>query len=354
MRSELEQLEQIDQYLSGKMSASEVASFEQQMNADPALKSMVTDQEILIQTVARKALMAEINAVAGITAGAGAGAAAGWGITQWLITSLAIIGAGVGGYFIYDSFQNDELLVADSNEMVTVEQEVPAPDTGSIFSFALEEGIDEYEIFEENDIVENNQRSGSINSGVQKGDNKTDIPTLNNEPKIDNKALKDFLENDEKVELESQQPVHSMTKNRKATFPGGIMKMKAFFKKELRYPRTPKDKGLSGTVKVTFLVSADGKLAELDSDCFIMKDEFGKPLNTLKFAGNGKSRKIFEDQAERIFRISAPWTPATNSEGNPVLSEQTWYVNFDQSGESSVYQLEEDRQVTPSVITKEN
>lgn len=342
MRSELEQLEQIDQYLSGKMSATDAASFEKQMNADPALNAMVKDQQLLIQTVSRQALMAEINSVAGIGSGA---AAAGWGVTQWLLSSLAIIGVGVGGYFIFNSFQNDETLGENLDELVEVEQEIPAPDTGSIFSFALEEGLDEYE--DDYAIVETS--IGDANASINTGN-----PSLeNNDPEVNQqiippiKVIKDEVKNDpkkdEKNDLEGQQPVHNMDKNRFATFPGGIMDMKAFFKKEMRYPRTPKDKGLSGTVKVTFLVTADGKIGELDSDCFILKDEFGKPLNTLKFAGNGKSRKIFEDQAERIFRISAPWTPATNSQGNPVLSEQVWYVNFDLKGESSFYQLEEDR-----------
>ena len=350
MRSELEQLEQIDQYLSGKMSAEDAASFEQQMNADPSLKSMVNDQQLLIQTVARKALMAEINSVAGI--GAGAGAASTWGVTQWLLSSFALIAVGVGGYFIYDSFQTEELIADNTDEVVEIEQEVPAPDTGSIFSFALEEGLDEYEEVYEDIEGGSNDVNTNINTGnkiIERND-PTVIPTISNPPKVE---IKDPIVSDKKGEdkkiIESQQPKHNMDKNRSATFPGGIMKMKAFFKKELRYPRTPKDKGLAGTVKVTFLVSADGKIGELDSDCFIMKDEFGKPLNTLKFAANGKSRKIFEDQAERIFRISSPWTPATNSEGNPVLSEQTWYVNFDLKGESSIYQLEEDR-----VIKTEN
>lgn len=55
--------------------------------------------------------------------------------------------------------------------------------------------------------------------------------------------------------------------------------------------------------------------------------------------------KIFEDKSERIFRISQPWKPATSSEGNSTLSEQTWYVNFDLKGESSIYQLEDDNNV---------
>jgi hypothetical protein len=347
MRLELEQLEQIDQYLSGKMSSTEVATFEQQMNADPALKSMVNDQQLLIQTVARRALMAEINGVAGL----GAGASAGWGLTQWLLSSLAIIGFGIGGYFIYDSLQTDELLVDKVDEIVVIEQEIPAPDTGSIFSFALEEGLDEYE----DNIEYSNGYSSSIelgNPAIEKNDPKMTTPKLipqkveKMEPKLEPK-------NDTKKLFEGQQPVHNMDENRSASFPGGIMKMKAFFKKEMRYPRTPKDKGLSGTVKVTFLVTADGKIGELDSECFIIKDEFGKPLNTLKFAANGKSRKIFEGQAERIFRMSSPWTPATNSQGNPVLSEQAWYVNFDLKGESSIYQLEEDRVIGPANVIQE-
>jgi len=345
MRSELETLEQIDQYLGGKMTAENAASFKAEIAADPKLQSLVKDQQLLIQTVNRQALMAEINSVAGLGAAGGAAGAAGWGIAQWAITALVVAVVGVGGYFIYDNYQSEDLPVDSSEEFLAENSiEVVASDTGDIISFSMEDGLDsdlnEDEISEYvEDKVDDHTDDKNVSSddNIDRNDNvNTMVPfvTANDVNAVNN--------NDKDEKDLSQTPVHNVAKNRKATFPGGLLKMKEFFKKEMRYPRTPRDKGLAGTVKVNFLVTADGKIMELSSNCFILKDAEGLKLSQFKFSSNGKSRRIFEEKAEGIFRKSSPWTPATNAEGNPTLSEQTWYVNFDLNGESSIYQLEDD------------
>lgn len=348
MRSELEQLEHIDQYLSGKLSADQAASFESEMAKDPALNSLVKEQELLIKTVNRKALMAEINAVAGM--GAGATGATAWGITQWLITGAVVIGVGVASVLVFNAMNSDQEeqlpLVTEQTEELTEEDEVLSPkDTGDYFAFTLGESpieeadfIDEQAAKEDANVTQTNQ-----NPTLEKTDKKGLMVPLTD---LNDIANKDKKESDTKLHQEKQQPVHNVDRNRRATFPGGLEMMKAFFQKELLYPRTPKDKGLSGTVRVKFLVTAEGEITELRSECFILKDIEGLRLSDWKFASNGKSRRIFEDRAERIFRISQPWTPATNSEGNPVLSEQIWYVNFDLNGESSIYQLEDDKKTS--------
>ncbi|OIQ36628.1 MAG: hypothetical protein BM555_02390 [Crocinitomix sp. MedPE-SWsnd] len=345
MRSELETLEQIDQYLGGKMTAENAASFKAEIAADPKLQSLVKDQQLLIQTVNRQALMAEINSVAGLGAAGGAAGAAGWGIAQWAITALVVAVVGVGGYFIYDNYQSEDLPV-DSSEEFLAENSVEefASDTGDIISFAMEDGLDselEEEVIDANVDHEVTDRSDGGNISVDKNIDRND--NVNTMVPFVTANDVNAVNNNEKDEKDlSQTPVHSVAKNRKATYPGGLLKMKEFFKKEMRYPRTPRDKGLAGTVKVNFLVTADGKIMELASNCFILKDAEGLKLSQFKYSSNGKSRRIFEDKAEAIFRKSSPWTPATNAEGNPTLSEQTWYVNFDLKGESSIYQLEED------------
>lgn len=341
MRSDLEILEQIDLYLGGKMSTADAAAFKAKIAANPELQSMVNSQELLIQTVNRQAMMAELNSIA--AAAGAAGGAAGWGITQWMITAIIATATTVGGYFIYEHFNSNESteLVTDneieSNEIIA-ENNV---DTGDFISFELAEATDEYEneinaytIFEDEDesndlierIVKVNFEKPIYNEGFLKSDNHKIQPDKSEKIATDK-------------EQKSTNTIKSTT-NRKAVYPGGLVKMKDFISKSLMYPRTPKDKGLQGTVKVYFLISAEGKISHVESDCFIMKDKAGKPLSSGKMIANVKSQKYFEKNAERLFRMSSPWEPATDSDGNPMVSGQTWYVNFDYNGQSSAYQLE--------------
>jgi hypothetical protein len=340
MRSELEQLEQIDQYLGGEMNADQAAAFEAQLKSDPKLNSLFEDQQLLIQTVSRQALMAEINSVAGI---GGAAAGASWGLVQWIITGLGVIGVTVGGVFIYNNYGSndaDDTSTSVAQEEIANESDSNNPglkvDTGTFIAFEMNEEVDSvYDDYDnytpensytgvgENDVIENDLRNEHNNRELTNVNN----TQQGNDKKEGNKAPTSSSSN--KVDA-----------NRKACFPGGDKKMKQFFKKKLMYPRTPKDKGLQGTVKVSFLVTADGNITELESDCFVMKDENGKPLSSGRVISNSKSKKYFEEQAERVFRISSPWTPATDSHGNPVLSLQTWYVNYNLYGESEIYQLD--------------
>lgn len=337
MRADLELLEQIDLYLGGKMSASEASAFKAKMAANPELQSLVSDQELLIQTVNRQAMMAELNSIAGAAGAAGAGAAS-WGITQWALTAIISISTVVGGYFIYDHFSTEETVeITPQDELpqhdLLVENTV---DTGDFISFELAEATDEYE--NELNAYEVEKEEDEIEDIVYNFDK----PEFVEAEKI--KKEDPIKVNTEKPLKLVKDPVKNKTvisnANRKATYPGGLIEMKTFISKNLMYPRTPKDKGLQGTVKVYFLISAEGKISHVESDCFIMKDKSGKPLSSGKMIANVKSQKYFEKNAERLFRTSSPWEPATDSDGNPIVSGQTWYVNFDYYGQSSAYQLE--------------
>lgn len=335
MRSELEILEQIDSYLGGKMSAAEASAFKAKIAADPELRSMVDSQELLIQTVNRQAMMAEINSIAG-AAGAATGGAAGWGITQWAITAIVTTITAVGGYLVYDHYQTDTApeLIAENQDEVVETVAASNLDTGDFISFELAEATDEYEdeinayhpVEDKDEVEEDKKALIEIKS-----------PEIINE---DNLLKAEKVEN---VLVDPKQKTVDKAEsnaNKKAVFPGGLVNMKSFISKNLMYPRTPKDKGLQGTVKVYFLISAEGKISHVESDCFIMKDKSGKPLSSGKMIANVKSQKYFEKNSERLFRTSSPWDPATDSNGNPIVSGQTWYVNFDYYGESSAYQLE--------------
>lgn len=340
MRSELEILEQIDLYLGGKMSAEQSAAFEAKISADPQLKTMVEDQQLLIQTVNRQALMAEINAVAGI---AGAAGGASWGLTQWLITLVSVATLGVGSILIYnyvtsESVEDNPIIqeeitsISDNNE-----SDQGAMDSSELFSFSMEA---------ENELISSDTMAIEMtyDYGLESDEQVLEeVPlggamiALNSNEQINHSSQKDnhtgiSVSNNSNPTLKS-----SKKSNLKATFPGGRPALKKFFKKNLLYPRTPYDKGISGTVKVTFVVTADGLLENIESDCYIMFDREGKPLSSGKVLTNKKSKDVFEESAERVFRISSPWEPATDSEGNPILTVQTWFVKFNLNGESEVY-----------------
>lgn len=340
MRSELEILEKIDLYLEGKLSAADSSAFESEISTNPELNSLVENQKLLIQTVNRQAMMAELNSIA--AAGGAVGGASAWGLSQWLLSIIGVIGLSIGGYYIYNSFENTSAFEASEiAEDIQAEITPSNSDTGDIISFELAEASDEYE----------NELSLYVNPPKEK--KPTKIKQGNKDGVLlgnDMLELKDPITSDDIKPLKSEKVDNQTksTKNRKAVFPGGLLAMKKFFKKELSYPRTPKDKGLQGTVKVNFLVSADGKISHMEANCFILKDRDGKPLNSGKMFANLKSQKYFEEAASRVFRISSPWTPATNSDGNPMLSSQEWYVNFDINGESSSYQLEDEEVKVPT------
>jgi len=74
-----------------------------------------------------------------------------------------------------------------------------------------------------------------------------------------------------------------------------------------------------------------------------MRGKNGKPLNWLERSKNKYSKKCFENEARRLFIRMPRWKPATNSNGVPILTSQTWRVNFKLNGESSAYQLDSDQ-----------
>ena len=84
MRADLHTMERIDHYLQGKMSGNERINFENEMATNPELHALVKDQELLIQTVTRKAMMAEIMTVAGV-------GNIPWYSKPWVLGSSAVI-----------------------------------------------------------------------------------------------------------------------------------------------------------------------------------------------------------------------------------------------------------------------
>lgn len=348
MRSELEQLEQIDQYLTGKMSPDQAAAFESQMQADPALKSLVHDQQLLIQTVTRKAMMAEINAIAGLAAGSGAAggaasSASGWGALQWLITGLSIIGATIGGVYVYNEVNEDDP-IQENPTVLAVNEEDNTEDFPDSISFGITAPVDSDQSYTDSseDEESNDHHSVNTQNDVQidhvKNGNKTKKDPLNNFSTIETKNKGE----NETAEVDETNKTIRIQKNRKASFPGGVLSMQDWFEKNLKYPGTAKKEKVQATVRVKFYVMETGQIEIIDSECISLKDENGKLLEGLKRTKHRKAIKYFKNNAETAFRICPNWLPATNTNGTAVTSEQVWYVKFNLYGKSEVYNFDSD------------
>lgn len=353
MRSELEQLEQIDQYLAGKMSPDQAAAFEAQMNADPALKSMVQDQQLLIQTVSRTAMMAEIKAVAGIAAGAAAGggaASAGWGLTQWIIVGITAVGATVGGVAIYNSVTDDqetevveETVNSEDNNEAFIASETF--DTTEMYSFQMVVDKDDEDEDNSEDLANSEVEMIDINVNNESDQSLNESENSNDDPlnEFSNLSSNQSDENNEHIAEYDETDTESLiVKNRKAAFNGGHSALKAHFKKNLTYPGTAMKEKVQGTVIVTIVIKIDGTIEVIGSEMRALYDENGKLLTGLQRARHRKAIKKFEGNAERAFRICPNWVPATNTSGSPRQSTQKWGVKFNLYENSEVWKLNED------------
>lgn len=363
MRAELNNLENIDLYLSGKLSGAEKAAFEAQMAADPALKSVVEDQQLLIQTVNRKALLAEINSVAGLTATTVTATA--WGLSKilWTVIGSVVVVGGVTTAIIYGSGgEQAEQLAAKGNEnpqeemgapvyedetddeidtnisqadqdaLVIIDEMVYGMDgetsdgsTSSDLSTPLDDRTNSREVNErtesdgsslrshqEDEVSESNQNGSSTSGGVRIQERPVDASQA--------------TEEDRNLDLKTFSNAHL-----NARFPGGDEKRNQWVKKRLRYPETPKRKDLEAVVKVTFFVNADGNKEGIESDLIKMNRQGGieEPFSGARILRNMGSAKLFEREASRIVRIMPDWEPATDRFGNPKFSETTVFVKFD-------------------------
>jgi hypothetical protein len=345
MRSELEQIEQIDQYLGGKMSPDQIASFESKMNADPALKSLVKDQQLLIQTVSRKALLAEINTVAGLAAGVGAGAGAsagGWGAIQWVIAGISVAAAGVGGTFIYNSIADgsdqNSTEIAELTQDSTSEEDLTLDTSKILFKMAVNENPEEE--VEENASFEDSDGENTLFDGNEMDELSDDQDPLNNFSALDKPENNGYQHTADYETTETT--TSNIQKNRQASFPGGHIAMQKWFEKNMMYPGTAKLSKVQGTVEVRFYVSMSGEIEIVGSECKSLYDEEGHLLTGLKRAKYRKSIKLFRRTAEKSFRICPKWIAATNTHGSAIVSEQVWYVKFVLNGKSEVYSFGND------------
>lgn len=348
MRSELTTLEQIDLYLSGDLSSADKAAFENKMANDSALKEQVTQQQELIRVVNRQALRAQISSVA---ASAG-GAAGGGGLSNLFLGISGIVTVGlitVGAIYFYpqgedkpaediaqiendqNQLTNDSLInaaeIAYQNEGVLLEE----PET--IFSSNIN-----YEMLETDDV---NTVVRFQSQGVGE-----EVDYENISDNRDNGVL--IVKEDERkpIEVDEFETTERKSRARRARFPGGNIAMDKFIDKNLNYPRSAYNKSIEGVVRCNFHVSADGVISEIDAKCIKMSERDGAAFNDVRLMMNKKIMKAFINNATHILRTMPIWEPARNSEGNPILSAQRMYFNYDMEQGCLVYQLDDDVQIS--------
>lgn len=344
MRSDLEQIAQIDQYLSGKMSPDQMTAFEAQINADPALKSLVQDQQLLIQTIGRKAMMAEINTVAGLAVGAAAGSgatAAGWGLTQWILAGLVAVGATVGGVAIYNATSSEQTESVQETKQHSEENNLLTDNTFDTSEyFAYVPAVDNEGMEDESDDAAYEENERTVYDPAEDRSLFDMRDPLNEFGNVHH--VNTVLDQEENTEVAETDHSSGIVRNRKASYPGGHLALQKWFEKNLMYPGTAKEDQVQGTIRVRFHVKETGEIEIVDSECIQLLDESDKLIDGWRRVKYRKAIKYFRRNAERAFRICPEWIPATNTNGTSVLSEQVWYVKYNLNDKTEVYSFGED------------
>ena len=107
---------------------------------------------------------------------------------------------------------------------------------------------------------------------------------------------------------QQQEPVYEQDKvEQKAEFTGGMMKQIEFMMQNLKYPKEAEKDGVSGTVRVYFIVEKDGTLTDVK-----VPDSVHPALDA---------------EGIRLVKAMPKWTPA-KVKGKPVRSKMVLPVQF--------------------------
>ena len=342
MRNDLDILERIDQYLAGNMSVADQVTFEGMMESDPGLRSLVDQQEVLIQAINRKALSKQIGqiAVAGAAGGSGFN---GW---QWgvgIVTGICIV---IGSYFMFKSddtvapIQETEQVIASTT--VTPEENHKVEADGII---VIEQRgnteTDETDVTEEVEMMvvssdstaleiigETTTREGALTE-VNEGSEMTILnsernhnPTEENRPAIDTPTSDERqvdivfnVEETTELHVEKRETVSMFDKDEiknkanmpvstKASFPGGVFALKeyieTYFVMDSRIKR-------EGDLLLEFLIKEDGTITDIK-------------------VVEGVSKKV-DQRAIELVESMPNWIPATYY-GDPIESYFTLPISL--------------------------
>ncbi len=324
MRNELKIMDEIESYLSNELSETERSSFENRMLDDADLAEKVNHQKALTQAIKRAALRSQINTVA-------AGGGGGFSFTQIFLGSIGVVGI-IGAVIYFVNQNKQEEIVSTSTieknvEPTTVVQlsknnernfqltnEIPETIFSSIHQFEdIQDNLD----IDPVDFPVNSHHGSTINGSSHTVNQSSDYDACD-------------------------ESYSGTNKDRKAMFPGGSSSLKRFIDKNLYYPKSASDKNIECLVQCDFHVTEDGLITEIEATCLKIAEEGGEQFNDIKLIRNKKLVNAFINNSTHVLRTMPIWIPARNKQGNPVLSYQRLYFNFDLENGCLVYQLEED------------
>ncbi len=324
MRNELKIMDEIESYLSNELSATERISFENRMLEDTDLAEKVNQQKALTQAIKRAALRGQINAVA-------AGGGGGFNFTQIVFGSLGIVGIVTSVIYFTNQKEREETGFEPTIEKNDPPTAVVQLSKNNEQDFQLTNEIPET-IFSSIHQFEDVQDNLDIDP--------SDFPANTHQGSTINGSL--HVVNQSSEYIASDEDYSGTNKDRKATFPGGSSSLKKFIDKNLYYPKSASDKNIECLVQCDFHVTEDGLITEIEAQCIKIAEVGGEQFNDIKLIRNKKLVNAFINNSTHVLRTMPIWIPARNKQGNPVLSYQRLYFNFDLEKGCLVYQLDED------------
>lgn len=324
MRNELKIMDEIESYLSNKLSVTERSSFENRMLEDADLAEKVNQQKALTQAIKRAALRSQINTVA-------AGGGGGFSFSQIFLGSIGIVGIiGAVIYFVNQNKQ-EEIGLEPSIEKNIEPSSVVHLSKNNERDFQLTKEIPEtiFSSIHQFDDIEDKLDIDPV-----------DFPTSSHQGSTINGSSHTVNQASDCVA--SDESYSGTNKDRKAMFPGGSSSLKKFIDKNLYYPRSASDKNIECLVQCDFHVTEDGLITEIEAKCIKIAEVGGEQFNDIKLIRNKKLVNAFINNSTHVLRSMPIWVPARNKQGNPVLSYQRLYFNFDLEKGCLVYQLDED------------
>lgn len=342
MRPELTIHEQIDLYLAGKLSPAEQAAFEEKMANDPLFENSVNAQKDLIRSINRKALRTQINTVAAGAAGGGGGP---FGNLFLGIGGVLAVGIIAASLIYLNSKDSQTSSNANQNPIVQTTKEYNDSD-------GVE--IDRYDYESEDQMIL--EAPETIFSSYNTYDEEREHDQMNVTVHFQSRGLEeqvvyednnssaaDEVIDKKNTEVGDRDVKQEVLKNKssRAKYPGGNSAMDKFIDRNLSYPKSAWDKGIQGVVRCEFFVTEDGLISEIDAKCIKMSERDGEAFTEMRQLMNKRLENAFIGNATHILRTMPTWEPAKNSQGNPVLSRQRMYFNYDLERGCLVYQLDD-------------
>ena len=97
------------------------------------------------------------------------------------------------------------------------------------------------------------------------------------------------------------------------TFPGGLEGLAKYMKKNVKYPREADQYGVEGSVVMTFTVTKDGTITNIEAtDCKLERfntTKFGQETHARQAQLKERFARLFAKEGVRVIRKMPKWTP---------------------------------------------